>query len=570
MPSQPGSAPVAFLSYADADHARHGASLAELAAALEDDIRTRTGHSSFRVFCDRRDPRWGELWHERIAGTADPANAAAILIAVMTPAFFRNAQCRHELERFLQIERQLARPDLVVAVRWSKELDLIAGGTTDLLARAVAHRVSMHWPPPGGESPAAVPVERWAADLAGRISVPLDALVRPAILWPDGIAHYDIAHDDNAHDDNAHYDITPDDSAHHDITLDDSAYHDDTARYDIIGRYDGISRYNSDTAQRSGVVQVPRQLQPGQTIPLPIQPRPSRVSVPQQAPAPTVSAPPTSDPTAPARVAPAGVAQAPPVRRGMQPQSPLSQAGGERGSRHPVYRPIVTSNDLSMKAFSATRLRTGYTMVGVDAFLDRTAAELHRLHTLVLSVESGYRPDPSELVLRVTPTEISSTTFNPTRFLSGYCEQEVDDFLSVVAREFANLQKFMSAVSSAGRTGVRGLSYHAGITGPEVAGKLFTRTQLGVGYKVDQVNDFLDRVAQDLAVMHALVKSTGDGRQRDPGSFPACLAPADISAVKFDTTRFYGGYREYEVDDFLDFLEREFARVQDYLVVRSD
>ncbi len=554
MPSQPGSAPVAFLSYADADHARHGASLAELATALEDDIRTRTGHSSFRVFCDRRDPRWGELWHERIAGPADPANAAAILIAVMTPAFFRNAQCRHELERFLQIERQLDRPDLVVAVRWSKELDLIAGGTTDLLARAVAHRVSMHWPPPGGEPPAVVPVERWAADLAGRISAPLDALVRPAILWPDGIAHHEIAH------------------------------HDDTARYDAVARHNDIGRYNNsarnddgalrndtgqrnDTALRSGVVQVPRQLQPGQTIPLPIQPQPSRVSLSQEAPAPM-----TQTPTVSAPMASAGVAQAPPVRRGMQPQpQPQPQPGGERGSHYPVrYRPIVTSHDLSMKAFSATRLRTGYTMVGVDAFLDRAAAELHRLHTLVRSVESGYRPDASELVLRVTPTEISSTTFNPTRFLSGYCEQEVDDFLGVVAREFANLQKFVSAVSSVGRTGEHGVSYHAGITGPEVSGKSFTRTRLSVGYKVDQVNDFLDRVAQDLAVMHALVKSTGGGRQRDSTSFPECLTPADISAVKFDTTRFIGGYREYEVDDFLDFLEREFARVHDHLVVSSD
>ncbi|WP_239311222.1 DivIVA domain-containing protein [Frankia sp. Cj3] len=543
MPGQPGSAPVAFLSYADADHARHGASLGELAAALEEDIRTRTGHAAFRVLHDRRDDRWDELWNERIAGTADPASAAAILIAVMTPAFFRNAQCRHELERFLQLERQLARPDLVVAVRWSKDLDLIAGGTTDLLARAVAHRVSMHWPLPDGEPPVAVSVGRWAADLAGRISAPLDALVRPAILWPDGIARYAGA-------------------AQHD---DDISY-EEIVRHNDIARHEEAVRNGSGLARHGDVVQVPRQLQPGQTMPLPIQPR-----LPRGAAA--------SAPTPPADARATGVAVTPlvPRRLSSQPQPqrpsqpPLRLSGGERGTGRSVrYRPIVTSQDLSTKAFSATRLHDGYTMVGVDAFLDRAAAELHRLHALVRSVESGYRPDPRELVLLVTPAEISATTFNPAKFLSGYREQEVDDFLGVVAREFANLQKFVSVVSDADRPGDRGVSYHPGITGPEVAGKSFTRTRLCVGYKADQVDEFLDRVAQELADLHALAKSSPGSRKRDSDSFRSRLTPADISAVKFDTTWLSGGYREYEVDDFLDFLERELARIHEHLMFGSD
>ncbi|WP_165485290.1 DivIVA domain-containing protein [Protofrankia symbiont of Coriaria ruscifolia] len=240
----------------------------------------------------------------------------------------------------------------------------------------------------------------------------------------------------------------------------------------------------------------------------------------------------------------------------------------------------MAAHDLCVKAFSATRLRTGYTMVGVDAFLDWAAAELRRLHALVRSVENGGKPDPGELVPRITPTEIRSTRFNPTRFFSGYRESEVDDFLWAVEREFANLHRFLSAVSASALTGTprsgnartdaaghRGGpgSFHPGITGSEVKEKSFTGTRFRSGYDIAQVDAFLDTVSRELDRLQAMVGSAQDGRPADSASPAVSLVPRDISDAKFDTTWLTGGYSEYEVDDFLDFLERELTRVQDYL-----
>ncbi|AEH08166.1 DivIVA domain protein [Candidatus Protofrankia datiscae] len=265
---------------------------------------------------------------------------------------------------------------------------------------------------------------------------------------------------------------------------------------------------------------------------------------------------------------------------GGPPQPPVPPPGGERGGDSTVaYRPIVTAHDLCVKAFSATRLRPGYSMVGVDALLDWAAAELRRLHAIVRVVENGGTPEPAELVPRIAPTEIRSTRFNTTRFFSGYHESEVGDFLRIVEREFANLHRFFSAVSAAASAGApcdddrwaaarhRGGpgSFHPGTTGTEVTAKTFTRTRFRAGYDTAQVDAFLGRVGRELDRLQAMAESARDGHPADTASVTADLTPQDIVNARFDSTWLTGGYSEYEVDDFLDFLEHEITRVQAYL-----
>ncbi|SBW19044.1 hypothetical protein FDG2_0934 [Candidatus Protofrankia californiensis] len=498
-PGRDDVVPIVFLSYADEDHARHGASIGALGSALETEISTRTGHRC-RVLRDRREIGWCELWNEWITNLPD---TTAILVAIMTPAFFRSAQCRHELERFLKLERQSnlerrsERTDLVLPIPWADDLDLAHGGTGDVLVEAMCRRVGEDWPSPHDRSPATLPAENLAEHLA------------------TGLARR------------------------------------------LRNQLSTLDRSRSSTRR---VPRVPRQ--PG-----------SRTTSPDpQAP---------SQQTQPLQIQPLQVRdeQARPARR-EPPRPPVSPPGGERGVDGAVaYRPIVTAHDLCVKAFSATRLCTGYTMVGVDAFLDWAAAELRRLHALVRSVENGGKPDPGELVPRITPTEIRSTRFNPTRFFSGYRESEVDDFLRVVEREFANLHRFLSAVSAASTGAPRSGnartdaarhrggpgSFHPGITGSEVKEKSFTGTRFRSGYDIAQVDAFLDTVSRELDRLQAMVGSAQDGRPAASASHAVSLVPRDISDARFDTTWLTGGYSEYEVDDFLDFLERELTRVQDYL-----
>lgn len=76
-------------------------------------------------------------------------------------------------------------------------------------------------------------------------------------------------------------------------------------------------------------------------------------------------------------------------------------------------------------------------------------------------------------------------------------------------------------------------------------GDRFRRKALRRGYKVDEVDDFLDRAEAMLAGEHV----------RDP------LTPADIRDVVFRTR--FGGYDEWQVDMHLDRLEREIEDLLD-------
>lgn len=57
----------------------------------------------FMIFQDRKDILWGERRRSRISQSID---ATTLLIAVITPAFFKSDVCREELEQFLLREKQ--------------------------------------------------------------------------------------------------------------------------------------------------------------------------------------------------------------------------------------------------------------------------------------------------------------------------------------------------------------------------------------------------------------------------------------------------------------------------------
>jgi TIR domain-containing protein len=68
------------------------------------------GEDSFRIFQDTRDIRVGQQWKTRVE---DTINSATILIALLTPGFFRSEYCRRETEQFVERERKLGRNDLL-------------------------------------------------------------------------------------------------------------------------------------------------------------------------------------------------------------------------------------------------------------------------------------------------------------------------------------------------------------------------------------------------------------------------------------------------------------------------
>ena len=109
---QDANNPTAFLSYARFNDQHDVDALSNLSAKLEGEIRTVTG-DSFKIFQDRRDIQVGQNWLERINQALD---SVTLLVAILTPSFFRSDYCRAEMQHFLEREEKLKRSDLIIPI----------------------------------------------------------------------------------------------------------------------------------------------------------------------------------------------------------------------------------------------------------------------------------------------------------------------------------------------------------------------------------------------------------------------------------------------------------------------
>ncbi|HEX9344167.1 MAG TPA: DivIVA domain-containing protein [Actinomycetota bacterium] len=153
------------------------------------------------------------------------------------------------------------------------------------------------------------------------------------------------------------------------------------------------------------------------------------------------------------------------------------------GSRTPAG--LLGADEVETKLFH--RAFRGYAMAEVDDFLDLVAADLGRMHRLVAEMVRVAQPQ-LELTPRVEPlpdrmtaSDVASTTF--TRIVRGYRMDEVDRFITLVARELARVE---DNPDSAPR-----------ITAHDIG---VTRFTLGPrGYAMYEVDSFLARLAAQLA-----------------------------------------------------------------------
>lgn len=106
------SIPTAFLSYARFNDQHDLDALSNLSARLEGEIRTVTG-KSFKIFQDRRDIQVGQNWLECINQALD---SVTLLVAILTPSFFRSDDCLAEIQYFLKREEKLKRNDLIIPI----------------------------------------------------------------------------------------------------------------------------------------------------------------------------------------------------------------------------------------------------------------------------------------------------------------------------------------------------------------------------------------------------------------------------------------------------------------------
>lgn len=109
----PGAPPPAgFFSYVRADDEHDSGRLTDIRRSLSSEVSAQTGED-FLIFQDKDDILWGQRWQQRIIASLD---GTTLLIAAITPRFFKSEACRDELERFLKREQDLGRQDLILPI----------------------------------------------------------------------------------------------------------------------------------------------------------------------------------------------------------------------------------------------------------------------------------------------------------------------------------------------------------------------------------------------------------------------------------------------------------------------
>ena len=159
--------PAAFMSYARFNDAHDDGQLSAFRERLAAEVRAQTGRE-FVIFQDRADIAWGQNWRQRIEETLD---VVTLLLVVITPGFFGSTECRGEVARFRERERELGRSDLILPVYYigAREMDDPAVRESDELARVLASRQFADWRELRFEPLASPLVRKAVAQLASRM-----------------------------------------------------------------------------------------------------------------------------------------------------------------------------------------------------------------------------------------------------------------------------------------------------------------------------------------------------------------------------------------------------------------
>ena len=96
-----------FFSYVREVDAHDEGRITRLRERLQGEVRVQTGLTTFEIFQDIRDVKWGDRWHDRLMSEAA---GSLFLIPIVAPSYFRSAPCREEYEAFkaMQVKHQIA------------------------------------------------------------------------------------------------------------------------------------------------------------------------------------------------------------------------------------------------------------------------------------------------------------------------------------------------------------------------------------------------------------------------------------------------------------------------------
>ena len=197
---------------------------------------------------------------------------------------------------------------------------------------------------------------------------------------------------------------------------------------------------------------------------------------------------------------------------------------------------LLTADHVEQMHLPTTTNREGYEKSSVDAYLEEIVATLRAWET----EEDGAAPD---YVLHSGDVTGAAFPTTPATHDEGYEEARVDEFLDDVVSTLVHYEARAAAVAGGSGTGADA-GAGAALTADETARRTFRVVKLRGGYDRQAVDAFMTRIVATLRAHEA-----GTWRRGGPDGL---LTSADVLNIKFQATAFRSGYEQDEIDEFLD------------------
>ena len=204
---------------------------------------------------------------------------------------------------------------------------------------------------------------------------------------------------------------------------------------------------------------------------------------------------------------------------------------------------LLTADHVEQMHLPTTTSREGYEKSSVDAYLEEIVATLRAWET----EEDGAAPD---YVLHSGDVTGAAFPTIPAAHDEGYEEERVDDLLDDVVSTLVHYEAGAAAAAGGSGTGADA-GAGAALTADGAARRTFRVVKLRGGYERQAVDAFMTRIVATLRAHEA-----GTWRRGGPEGL---LTSADVINIKFQATALRSGYEQDEVDEFLDDVAQALA-----------
>ena len=204
---------------------------------------------------------------------------------------------------------------------------------------------------------------------------------------------------------------------------------------------------------------------------------------------------------------------------------------------------LLTADHVEQMHLPTTTNREGYEKSSVDAYLEEIVATLRAWETEADGAAPDYVLHSGDVTGAAFPT-------TPATHDEGYEETRVDEFLDDVVSTLVHYEARAAAVAGGPGAGADA-GAGAALTADGAARRTFRVVKLRGGYDRQAVDAFMTRIVATLRAHEA-----GTWRRGGPDGL---LTSADVLNIKFQATAFRSGYEQDEIDEFLDDVAQALA-----------